>query len=310
MNEAPLSYKSLTPYYIVLFIGILIWSFTSLTIAEYSLFTLHESAIDWFVNSILVLATLALYSLVLSWRMKHQISYNDTSWNYRDQEIGLSEYIEMTREYKKKYSHITAQHDILLGLLILCWVASAVYVPTILAQSVSTFIYGPIVFGGAVIVYGFLISRYFFRMIPNEASSHFEVPKKRDLALHVLMLRSTPGISWAGVSVRIGESEGYYLIRDSTPVARIEGIESAIRLVVTTTDNEESLVIAEPKSDLELNINTAKMDEDMIGKLVREVLEAYVSLKGSDERLEEILEELGIDRVSSSTDDELILEEE
>ncbi|MGY5875440.1 MAG: hypothetical protein RTU30_06825 [Candidatus Thorarchaeota archaeon] len=310
MGEAPLSFKSLTPYYIVLFVGLLVWAFTGLTVAEFSLFTLHESAIDWIVNSVLVLATLSIYSLILSWRMKHQISYNETTWNYREQEIGLSEYIEMIREYRKKYSHLTSQIDFLFLGLSLLSLFSAIILPAILAQSLTTFIYGPLLFGGSVIVYGLLVSNFFFKLIPNEASMNFKLPEKGQLRKHVLMLRTIPGISWVGVTVQIGETDGFYVIRDSKPVARIEGIESAARLVITTTEGVTPLVKVEPKSELEMNINPIEIDEDGIRGLVIEVLETYISLKGSDEILEEILEELGITRTSLSTDDELILEEE
>ena len=309
MTEAPISYKSLTPYYIVLFVGLLVWVFTGITIADYQLFNLHESTFDWIVNSALVLATLTFFSLAVTWRMKHQVSYNDTAWNYRKQEIGLSEYVEMTREYRRKYSHITAYYDPFLLPLIIILLFLAISFPAILAQSLATFIYGPILFGGFVIVYGLLISNFFFKLIPNEASKHFELPKKGDLTFHVSLLHTIPGISWAGVSVQIGEAEGYYIVRDSKPVARIEGIESAVRLVVSTTNGENPIIMVEPKPELEMNLNPVEIDEDRIRGLVYEVLEAYVRLKGSDEILDEILEELRITS-PSRTDDELILEED
>jgi hypothetical protein len=207
----------------------------------------------------------------------------------------------MTREYRKKYSHIISRTDYLFLAVSIIWSISAITIPPLFAQSITTIFYGPVLFGGFVIVYGLLISSFFFKFIPNEASEYFRLPDERDLKQSISLLYSVPGISWAGVSVRIGEAEGYYQIHDTTPVARIEGIESALRIVVQNNDQEYSSVMVEPKSDLEMNITPVEMDAAKIRGLVREVLEAYLDLRGSDEFLAEILAEL--ETLSSESDE-------
>ena len=165
MTEPPLKYGSLMPYHFLLAVGVLIGSYTSMIIADYSLITLYESISNWIVNSVLVLLTLGLFSFLVSWRMKQQVTLMNPEWNFKEQEITFREFDSLVKEYRKKYSHIIVQIDFVGLVLSLLICLAAIILPILLAQSITTFVWASPAFGLCILLFGLFSSSLFLQVV-------------------------------------------------------------------------------------------------------------------------------------------------
>jgi len=149
-----------------------------------------------------------------------------------------------------------------------------------------------------------------YRAVPTDASQQFPFNTPRKFRNAVCVLWNTPGISWVGVRISIGEARGYYMIRDPTVVARIDGIESAAR-IEAEIDRLGRFIKATSIMDFEPaegrwtveTDTTCGVTSETLRALVKRTLQAYTAAKGADALLEEILEELEVSVTSPPDED-------
>jgi hypothetical protein len=156
----------------------------------------------------------------------------------------------------------------------------------------------PVVFGLLILVFGLLTSSIFFKFIPNEATPHFPYTAVRQLRLYIELMQQTPGISWTGISMSMGEASGYYTLRDAAPVSRIEGIESVAKIQGTIDGLGQvatlvaSVILSESDTPKKIGEVSGEISSKQIAELVHQMLLAYINEKGADEILDEVLEEV------------------
>jgi hypothetical protein len=240
--------------------------------------------------------------ILIAWKLKNRIDYEEPTWDFRIREVPISEYGVMMKDYVREYSHLISRVlwlDILL-LLILGVVGTAL--PFILQFSIPLVLLSPYLYGASMLAFGIILAHFLIQMIENDATGVFLFvpPSRFERALVEFSL--VPGLSWIGIRIAIGEASGFYIIRDPVVVGRVEAIESSGRLD-GVVDKRRNLI--EVTGHL-----TLQPDEDPLAKtirsdtaissaqildLVRWTLREYVSKRGSDELLSEVIEDVGLE---------------
>ncbi len=111
-------------------------------------------------------------------------------------------------------------------------------------------------------------------------------------------MQTTPGVSWAGVSMTLGEASGYYAIRDANPISRIEGIESVAKIqgILDESGNVLKIVSTLSLDDGDvpkvIGEHTGEITHRQLAEIVHKTLQAYIEARGEDEILDEVLEEV------------------
>ncbi len=299
MGEGPVTTGSLLSYQILIFIVLIIWSFMGFEIAQVQLLPLYETPFTWITWAIFVLASIIPCITVVAWRMKSQIRYNEPEWNFREREITLSEYQEMMKQYRSQYRNILSIVDYYQIILAVILSIIAITIPFLLMRSnIFLIAASPLIFGFLVLTFGLICTSIMFNYIPNDATPYFPIVFVGTIRPWIELMEKTPGISWTGVNLSLGEAGGYFTIRDVSPVSRIEGIESVSKIkcvidesghllkvtaILILDDSEKSHIIDEFSGEPSLKELT---------QLVHKTLQTYISSKGADEILQEVLEEV------------------
>jgi hypothetical protein len=299
LTEGPLRTGSFLSYQILIFLILFIWAFIGFEVAQFQLVRLYESPFTWIAWATFVLVSLIPAVTAVTWRMKTLILFTEPEWNFREREISLSEYERMMKQYRSEYRNFLSIID--YGHVLLAFIISicAVIIPFLLMRTTIILIAAtPVLFGLCVLLFGLFCSSIIFKLIPNEATPHFPSFSDKYLRPMIVMMQATPGISWTGVSVVLGEASGFYTIRNVTPVSRIEGIEGVAKIqgifdesgqvtkvvsILSLDDSEKMNVIDQSSADY----STRKLTE-----MVYKTLQAYIEAKGTDEIMDEVLEEV------------------
>jgi hypothetical protein len=303
VSEDPVQFGSLARYQFILFVVILFWAFLGFAFAQTSLVVVVSNPYSWLVSSVGVVVSLFPPILLISWRAKQEVKLNNPKWETKTQEVDLPEFKQMMGELSKQYTYLIARCDLILLLITIMIVAFAVGAPFLLLTAGLLILTSyPFLFGVMILVYGIVLASFLQRALPNSATSQFPFHSPRRFKKAIRMMDRIPGVAWTGVSVEIGESMGYYTLRNPVAVARVEGIEGAARIEAVTDRfgrfvEAVSTISLEPTQDsvvIRVNPLTGNVTPCDLTNLVRRTLEAYVAAKGSNEILEEILEELGV----------------
>jgi len=234
-----------------------------------------------------------------AWKLKDQVQLQDPEWTLKIREVNIQEFQEMTSNYNKRYRHLISSIDYLLIILVSICYVTVIALPFYLMRTTILIIsLTPAILAFITIIFGFLFSFFIFKYIPNSATPEFPTHRPRKFRKAISFLAGLPGIFWAGIKLTIGEAGGYYTMRDPVPIARIEGIEGAARIEceidssgsithISPTFESEEIVPSENLGNLTKLItplNTAK--------LIRQMIQEYVSHRGGEEILEDVLEEI------------------
>lgn len=307
MSDTVVTYKPMLPLYILLFALLVAWTFLAVEVAQYSIVTAITTPTVWISSSITVLLSLTPFVLAIAAWIKSRVTYDAPDWDFQIREIAYDEFDHMMKDYAKGYAHIVSRMDpILLLVVILSFLLSCGLPLLILSLSILLAAHVPYLFGALVLVYGLALAVFIHRIGRNGASDDFPLHSKSPIRAAIQTLSATPGVSWAGVRLSIGEAGGYYTIRNPTPVARIEAIEGSVQIemkvdslgrlsigAATVVGGDQS----EDKSkEIHLDPTTAV---EQLANLVKWSVATYVEEHGSNEFVEELMEELGFKRDAS-----------
>lgn len=299
MDEGPVTTGSLLSYQILIFIILIIWSFMSFEIAQVQLLPLYETPFAWIAWAMFALVSIIPCITVVAWRMKTRIRFSEPEWSFRERDVSLSEYEAMMKQYRSQYRSFLSIVDYYQIFLAILLSAIAIAIPfPLMRANIFLIAASPLIFGFLVLMFGLICSSIMFKLIPNEATSYFPIVSGGILRPWIELMEKTPGISWSGVNLLLGESGGYYTIRDVCPISRIEGIESVSKIkcvldesghpqktlaTITLDDSDGSRVI-----DEHVGVPSLKK----LTQIVHKTLQTYISSKGADEILNEVLEEV------------------
>lgn len=299
LTEGPIRIGSFRTYQIALFLIVFVWAVIGFEVAQVQLVPLYEKPLSWIAWSVFVLVSIVPPVAAVAWRMKTQVIYVDPLWNLRDRETTLTEYKEMMKEYQKEYRDFLSETD--YGLIALASIIAftAVTTPFVLMRTVLTLIaLTPGIFGFFVLLFGLVCASIVFKIMPNEATPHFPTISEKSLHPLIELMHKSPGLSWVGVKLVLGEASGYYSIRSVSPVARIEGIESAA-LIQGEPDEEgnfsklsATIVLDESSSQKVTEHSSGEISTRLIAELVLRLLETYIKEKGEEDFLDEVIEEV------------------
>jgi hypothetical protein len=299
MTELPFEQKSPIYLQVLIFIVVLTWGFMGFEVAQYRLVNLYASPEEWLSWASLLFVSMVPVLVAISWRMKTSISYAEPDWDLREREVTITEYKNMAKEYQRAYRHVLSRIDYPLILLILLLFIVALLFPFVTMQTTISIIAAtPVLFGFLFVPFGILFANILFKFIPNEATLHLSYREPNQLQRYVELMSGSPGISWAGVRVTLGEAGGYYTIRSPTPIARVEDIEGVswieceldevggfvkVSAFLQLGDDEKTLLVEETPQQL---------TSYLTAQIVKRALLAYIQAKGEQELLEDVLEEV------------------
>lgn len=299
MSEGPFRTGSFLYYQIAIFLIVFIWGYIGFEIAQFHLLSLYETPFTWIAWAVFALVSNIPAITAVTWRMKTRISFTEPDWDFREREVSLSEYEKMMKQYRSEYRNFLSTIDYGLILIACIISATAVTFPFLLMRTTFLLIAAtPVIFGFLVLIIGLVCSSIIFKFIPNDTISQFSVVSEKSLRPSIKMMEMTPGTSWTGVSVMLGEAFGYYTIRDATPVARIEGIESVAKIhgILDESDHVSKLVSLLTLDDSDtpkvIGETSGELNPTQIAELVLRTLLAYTETKGADELLDEVLEDV------------------
>jgi hypothetical protein len=295
------------PFYILLFALLIAWTFLGVEVAQYTIVTAITIPSVWISSSSIVLLSLTPFILVIAVWIKRRVTFNAPEWDFQVREIVYAEFDSMTKDYVKGYSHIIARIDLFMLLIVVfSFILSCGLPLLILSFSILLAAYVPYLFGALVLVYGLALALFLHRLVKNEASEDFPLHSKSPIRDAIQTLSATPGVSWAGVKLSIGEAGGYYTIRSPTPMARIEAIEGSAKIEMKIDDLGRSSVAAATvtgRDQSEDKSNEIRLDPttaiDQLTSLVNWSVTTYVEEHGSNELVEELIEELELEKQGS-----------
>jgi hypothetical protein len=308
VTKEPVTYSSLLPYYILLVAVLLIWVFAGIEVSSFLVVRLYTDQFLWFAYALSVMLAVAPILWAIARIMKRRVSFNqDMKWDYHNQELEYTEFSNMMADYASGYSHLISRKDLRLLAAALIMIAAAMILPVSFAAiSVSLVFILPFAYGGLELVYGILLTSYFYRDISNEASAHFHYENPRRLEGACKLLQDTPGFSMVGVGFSMGEAGGYYSFRSPAAIGRITGIEAVAKVEITVGDISPPLTAFGTVSSIAEGDALKRMMElqpgDELSQLkgiVRWCITTYVEENGSNEILDDIMDELGFDANSS-----------
>jgi hypothetical protein len=171
------TYSSLLPYYILLVAVLLIWVFAGIEVSSFLVVRLYTDQFLWFAYALSVMLAVAPILWAIARIMKRRVSFNqDMKWDYHNQELEYTEFSNMMADYASGYSHLISRKDLRLLAAALIMIAAAMILPVSFAAiSVSLVFILPFAYGGLELVYGILLTSYFYRDISNEATSSCKI---------------------------------------------------------------------------------------------------------------------------------------
>ncbi|MFW9844550.1 MAG: hypothetical protein ACFFEV_08235 [Candidatus Thorarchaeota archaeon] len=301
MTEAPVITKSALPYQISIFVLIHIWAFICFEVAQYQMVLFFESPLSWIGWSSLVIATMLPVLGLAAWKLKDRVQLQKPEWEFRIREVHLHEFNEMIKNYNKSYRHLISSVDyILIILLSVCYLALVTLPFYLMTTYVVVISLTPAILALITVVLGFLFSFFVFKFVPNSATSEFPTYQPRKFRKPISFLVGIPGIFWAGIQLTIGEAGGYYTIRSPVPIARIEGIEGAARIIceIDSSGNITQIIPGFESEEItpseQLGIGTKPITPVTTAKLIRSMINEYVSNRGGEEILADVLDDIDI----------------
>ncbi|MBD3406501.1 MAG: hypothetical protein GF411_10345 [Candidatus Lokiarchaeota archaeon] len=297
MEDSPLVMPSSGIYNFALVVTIVIWSFLSSYVAQYALVELSLEL--WLLQASGFVLFLIPCVFAILWIQKNRIALLDVEWEFREKEIAFSEYEKIAMDYAQTYSGIIQTVDLWWLVASLLTGISSLSLPFVFAFSHPILIQvAPFVFGFTMVLYGISVSVFLRSFISAPISSEFPFVPPKYIRNAISLFISTPSLSWTGVSIDIGRFGDYYVLEDLKVVGRIDSIESVARIVAELDESGEIKRIVP-----ELNFKDAPKIESIksnispasIQLLIVEIIKIYVKLRGSNELLDEVLEELSID---------------
>jgi len=296
LSEGPIRTGSFFLYQVAISLVVFIWGFIGFEVAQFQLLPIYETPSTWIAWSVFVFISIIPAITGITWRMKTNVEFTEPEWNFREREVTLSEYETMMVQYRNEYRNFLSIVDYRLIVLAILLSIIAVTSPFVLMRTTFLLIAAtPVIFGFMVLLFGLVCSSLIFKFIPNDLTPHFPFVSAKSLESTVRIMQQTPGISWTGIGMTIGEAGGFYTVRDVSPISKIEGIESAatIRCHLGESGKIESiLILDESKSPIVIGELTGIVSSAELIKLVHKTLSVYVKAKGEDEFLEEVLEEV------------------
>jgi hypothetical protein len=309
MVEPPVVIKSTTFYQIVIFLILQTWALMTFEVSQYQMVTLYETPLEWIGWASILFLTLIPMLSITTWKMKDCIQFRKADWNYRLREVNFDEFSQMVKAYNHHYRQIISILDTrILPLAVACYLGS-LFLPFALMRSTILLIsLTPIIIAVFLVIFGLLFFYLVFKFIPNSATPEFPTYKPLAFRESVRFLAHIPGIYWSGVRLMIGEAGGFYTLRDPHPVARIEGIEGAVRVDCNVLETGSILSMAtlfdseNPQESTQIGRIKAPITMLDAAYLIRNTLDTYIKLRGSGDLLEDVLEEVNeyLDKHSDS----------
>ncbi|TFG98459.1 hypothetical protein E4H12_05990 [Candidatus Thorarchaeota archaeon] len=299
MTESPIISKSPLPYQIVIFILVNLWAFMCFEVAQYQLVLIYQNPLAWIGWSNLVLLSILPVLGVSVWKLKDRVQLQTPIWDFKIREVSFREFEDMVSNYNSNYRHLLSSIDYLVFLLISLSYVGVVALPFLLMNTTALIIQTtPIVTALFLIVFGLLYSFFVFKLIPNSATSEFPYHKPRRLRKAISFLVGIPGTFWVGIRLTIGESGGFYTMREPLPIARIEGIEGNAR-IECSIDSSGNITRIVPVFELD-NFKPSKELEDVsepitparTAQLVRLMIQEYIRHSGGEEILEDVIDDI------------------
>jgi hypothetical protein len=289
-------------FYIPLFAVIIAWSIFGIEIASYDLLTIGVRPFEWLISGSLLILTLIAPIGIIAWRVKSSTTFSNPNWEFRVREIDIMEFESMMKDYVKAYSHFLSITPLVQIVFLFLLSAVALTFPFILFSiSPVLLIYAPMIFGIFLVLIGLVLARVLNSLMPSDVGKHFPFTPSNLLRKSTNDLERIPGVSWVGIRLRIGEYMEYYTIRDCVPIARIEGIESVGSLVGTIdVHGELTRVTSHLVRGVETDDGSSQIESlenptpEGTLELVKRVLFEYVKFRGSNEILDDVLHELGM----------------
>lgn len=285
----------------------MVWAFACIEVASYLLVTLYSTPTLWLVFASAVLLPLAIPIWIVARWLKQSVSYNEVPWEFHTQELSYEEYSKMMADYARGYSHLVVRLDYRVLLLAILLFITAISLPIpLITVSVVLVFYIPYAFGALSIMYGILLSIFFYRASSNDVTEHFSFENPKNLRNALTLLESTPGLSWIGIRFQMGSASGYYAIQNPRVVGRIMGIEGAARIEIIVGGIDPPMTAFGFVSSLESEESKRMMELDapdeevvQLSYLVRWCINLYVRDHGANEVLDEVLANLGLTESNS-----------
>ncbi len=300
MTDEPFQIKSLLPYTIIQFTTIIVLSLFAFTVGWELLGIAHADVLGWILATTLITIVTTLSLLSISWYMKQQVRVEEVEWNKKVQDVTLDEYTRMYKDYINSYSHLISRFDERDFILLILSLVTVYLVPYAMALSLLTVLFAPYVFGILVIGFGLSLSSFSFKFF-GTTDFITKIPSPKKIHDFVRISQNVDGVAFAGIHLSIAEAGGYYNISAVRPIIRLEGIESAVRIDFVLDDSLrlKSLKSVFLISDdiIEQIIESTQEDERIttIRLLMIKTYKQYISLKGEDPFLTDLLQELEID---------------
>lgn len=299
MTESPIISKPPLPYQIVIFILVNLWAFMSFEVAQYQLVLIYQHPLSWIGWSNLVLLSMLPVLGVSVWKLKDRFQLQTPIWNFKVREVSFKEFEDMVSNYNANYRFLLSSVDNLIFVLLsLCYVV-VVALPFLLMNTTASIIQmTPVITSMFVIVFGLLYSYFIFKLIPNSATPEFPSYKPRRFRKAISFLVGIPGTFWVGVRLTIGESVGFYTMREPVPIARIEGIEGNAR-IECPVDTSGNITRVVPIFELEnfypseeIEVVCEPITPVRITKLIRLMIQEYIRHSGGEEILEDVIDDI------------------
>ena len=299
MTEAPFEHKSTLYQQGLIFLVVLVWGFMGFEVAQYRLLNLYDSPIDWLSWATLLFIGLIPVLVAITWRMKAAFTNSEPNWDMREREVTITEYENMMKQYRRSYQQVLSMIDYPMLFLLGVLYFGAILFPFVLMQTTIYLVAAtPVIFGLLMVPFGIIFANVMFKFIPNSPPPHFSYHQPKTFRGLVRLMSHTPGISWAGLRIMLGEAGGYFTIRDATPVARIADIESVSR--IETEVNEDGafvkvvsyLQLGDGKETVVFEKAPQELTQYLIAQIVQKTLLLYIESKGERELLEDVLEDV------------------
>ncbi|MHA1770980.1 MAG: hypothetical protein ACTSYL_04350 [Candidatus Thorarchaeota archaeon] len=296
MEEGPIVFHSPLKYQLYLVLVTIVCAVVFVDAARFTMVTISTDLPAWLFLSTFSLLFMTLVVFPAVWKMRKLLSYTKPLWDERIRELTPSEYTHIVKEYRRQYVHIIAHVNIfylfstaISGLMV---VVSPV---ALLTLSPSLMQYAPYLYGLLLIMFALALARSLYGVIPTAASASFSVTSPRFVNEGLTLLSRCAGISWWGVRVRIGESQGIYVLKDVVPIGRISGLESEAAVLVRIEDRQPTAIEAELTwQDEDLVVPITTDPNDILHQTILQVLRSFVQTTGDFDTVAEVLYDLGI----------------
>ncbi|MCF2136322.1 MAG: hypothetical protein K9W43_03695 [Candidatus Thorarchaeota archaeon] len=296
MEEEPIVFRSPLKFNVYLVVVTIVCAVVFVDAARFTLVTISTDPFAWLLLSSFSFLVMVFVDFPAVWKMRKLLSYSEPLWDMRTRELAPSEYAHIVREYRRQYVHIVTHVNIfyLFSLVILGMMT--VMLPILLLALSPLFMqYAPYLYGILLILFALTMSRFLYGIIPTAASESFSIKPLGSIKRGLDLLSRCAGISWWGVRVKIGESQGLYVLKDAIPVGRVSGLESDAAILVHMEKRQPVSIEAERDwQDEHLVVPITTDPDDALYQLVLQLLQSFVQTTGDFDTVAEVLYDLGV----------------